>query len=86
MPSAKITSKGQITVPKAVRERLNVGPGDSVVFREQADGSIVLEAESRDVMALAGSIKPGVKGVTLAHMADAVEQAAIARNKRSRRR
>jgi antitoxin PrlF len=29
---ARITSKGQITVPKQVRERLGVGPGDSLAF------------------------------------------------------
>jgi AbrB family looped-hinge helix DNA binding protein len=29
---ARITSKGQITVPKTVRERLGVGPGDSLEF------------------------------------------------------
>lgn len=30
--SAKLTSKGQITIPKIVRETLNVEEGDSVVF------------------------------------------------------
>ncbi len=86
MPSAKVTSKGQITVPKAVRERLNIGPGDSVLFREQADGTIVVEAESHDVMALAGSVRPRVKGVTLDQMNEAARQGAAARHKRSLRK
>ncbi|MCH8107833.1 MAG: AbrB/MazE/SpoVT family DNA-binding domain-containing protein, partial [Chloroflexi bacterium] len=30
MATAKITSKGQITLPKEVRRRLGVGPGDQV--------------------------------------------------------
>lgn len=32
MALATITSKGQITIPKAVRERLKVGTGDKIEF------------------------------------------------------
>lgn len=32
MYKAKLTSKGQMTIPAAVREQLNVGPGDKIVF------------------------------------------------------
>ena len=32
LASAKFTSKGQITIPKIVRETLNIEEGDSVVF------------------------------------------------------
>ncbi len=32
--SAKVTSKGQLTLPKAVRERLGVSPGDVIEFVE----------------------------------------------------
>ena len=32
LASAKLTSKGQITIPKIVRETLNIEAGDSVVF------------------------------------------------------
>ncbi len=35
MPTAKITSKGQITLPQEVRKRLGIGPGDSVEFVEE---------------------------------------------------
>jgi antitoxin PrlF len=79
---AKVTSKGQITVPKAVRERLDVGPGDYLVFREEANGTIVVEAATSDVMSLAGSVSSKVRGVTVEAMQDAVQQAAAARTKR----
>jgi AbrB family looped-hinge helix DNA binding protein len=36
MAAAKVTSKGQITVPKAVRERLGLAPGDTIEFVEVA--------------------------------------------------
>lgn len=82
---AKVTSKGQITVPKTVRERLNVGPGDYLVFREEANGTIVVEAATSDIMSLAGSVSSTVRGVTVEAMQDAVQQAAAARAKRDAR-
>ncbi len=39
--TAKITSKGQITIPKEVRDELEVSPGDSLHFRVE-DGSAVM--------------------------------------------
>jgi AbrB family looped-hinge helix DNA binding protein len=37
MARARVTSKGHITVPKAIRERLGVEPGDLLEFRTAAD-------------------------------------------------
>jgi AbrB family looped-hinge helix DNA binding protein len=37
-----VTAKGQVTIPKAVREFLGIGPGSKVDFRRANDGSIVL--------------------------------------------
>ena len=84
MADAKVTTKGQITVPKTVRERLNVGPGDYLVFRERGDGTIVVEAATHDVMSLAGSIAPRVRGVTVDAMYAAVSDGAAARLKRAK--
>ena len=42
MATAKITSKGQITLPKEVRRRLGIGPGDQVEFVEE-NGKYVLK-------------------------------------------
>lgn len=38
MPRTKITSKGQVTVPKDVRERLGLRPGDEIEFVEDRGG------------------------------------------------
>ena len=40
--STKLTSKGQVTIPKAVREHLGLRPGDEIEFVEQ-DGSFRVE-------------------------------------------
>jgi len=38
MARAKITSRGQITIPKDVRERLGLRPGDEIEFWEDQGG------------------------------------------------
>ncbi len=38
-----VTSKGQVTIPKPVRDHLGIVPGSQVAFRRAADGSIVIE-------------------------------------------
>lgn len=35
MPKTKLTSKGQVTIPKEVRERLGLRPGDEMEFTER---------------------------------------------------
>ncbi len=40
--TATVTSKGQITLPKAVRDLLDIGPGSIVDFERAPDGRIVL--------------------------------------------
>ncbi|MEJ1974724.1 MAG: AbrB/MazE/SpoVT family DNA-binding domain-containing protein [Acetobacteraceae bacterium] len=37
-----VTSKGQVTIPKLIRDRLGIGPGDAVAFEWAPDGRIVL--------------------------------------------
>jgi antitoxin PrlF len=37
-----VTAKGQVTIPKAVREVLGIGPGSKVDFKRAPDGSIIL--------------------------------------------
>jgi antitoxin PrlF len=38
-----VTSKGQVTIPKPVRDHLGIVPGSQVEFRSAPDGSIVIE-------------------------------------------
>jgi AbrB family looped-hinge helix DNA binding protein len=46
--STTVTSKGQVTIPKAVRDLLGLEPGTQVDFRRADDGAIVIErADSR---------------------------------------
>lgn len=80
MPSATMTSKGQITVPKAVRDLLKVGPGDRLGFRIREDGGIELVAETVDLRSLIGMLKhhaePG-RPITVEDMDEAIGQAVV---------
>jgi AbrB family looped-hinge helix DNA binding protein len=53
--AAKVTSKGQVTVPKAVRDALGIKEGDEVTFR--VEGSRAVLARTPDLLELAGSIE-----------------------------
>jgi AbrB family looped-hinge helix DNA binding protein len=53
--SAKVTSKGQVTVPKVVREALGIKEGDEVVFRVEGNRAVL--ARTPDFLALADSVK-----------------------------
>jgi AbrB family looped-hinge helix DNA binding protein len=52
--SARLSSKGQVTVPRAVREALSLQEGDRLVFRVEGDHAIL--ARTPDLLALGGSI------------------------------
>lgn len=51
---AKLTSKGQVTIPKAVRDALELHEGDELLFR--VERSRALLAKAPDLLALAGSV------------------------------
>jgi AbrB family looped-hinge helix DNA binding protein len=68
MPSAVVTSKRQITIPKEVREALGVETGDRVEFIESAKGVFEIVAASRDVRGLKGLIARPRKPVNVEEM------------------
>jgi antitoxin PrlF len=52
--AARVTSKGQVTVPKAVRDALGIEEGDEIVFRVEGNRAVL--ARTPDFLELAGSI------------------------------
>ena len=51
---AKLTSKGQVTIPKSVRDALDLHEGDELLFR--VERSRALLAKTPDLIELAGSV------------------------------
>ena len=76
MATSTLTSKGQVTIPKEVRERLGLEPGDRLAFEVREDGIVEIRPEIGDLMALFGAIKPQVRGVTVEQMKRDVAKAA----------
>ena len=56
MPTATMTSKGQVTIPVEVREALNLKPGDRIdLFRDRA-GIFVLSPRASSIRDLEGCV------------------------------
>lgn len=52
--AAKVTSKGQVTIPKAVREALAIYEGDEILFRVEGDRAVM--ARTPELLTLAGTV------------------------------
>jgi AbrB family looped-hinge helix DNA binding protein len=57
MSESTLTTKGQITLPKAVREALHLEVGDKVYFDVRQDGSVALVARNEPVESLFGALR-----------------------------
>ena len=53
--AARLTSKGQVTIPKCVRDALGLKEGDEVVFR--VEGKRAVLARTANLIDLAGSVR-----------------------------
>jgi AbrB family looped-hinge helix DNA binding protein len=85
MPEATLTSKGQVTIPKAVREHLGLDTGARVDFVIDRDGTVVLRPVTRHVRELAGLLhRPGRRAVSVQEMDAAIRSAAVRRASRHR--
>lgn len=69
MPRATMTTKGQITIPKAIRDQLNLEPGDRVDFILEGEGLVVMKPATLDVRDLRGILhRPGMKPISVERM------------------
>lgn len=57
MTTATLTSKGQITIPSAIRSELHVGAGDRLEFIKIGEGRFEIVAANKDVTSIKGIIK-----------------------------
>jgi antitoxin PrlF len=77
MPTATVTTKGQVTIPRSIRQALKVGAGDRLDFILEAEGRVVVRP-ARGLGEIKGLLHEARrKPVTLAEM-----NAAIARQGR----
>lgn len=83
MPTSTLTSKGQVTIPKAIRERLGLAKGDILEFAVDDSGQVVIRASraTGEIFGLLREFAPE-KPVTTNEM-NAVVRAHAARKYRS---
>ena len=77
MSTAVVTSKGQITIPKPVREGLGVESGDRVEFVELERGVYTVVAATRDIRELKGMMPKPAKPVSVEDMNKTIRRHAV---------
>ncbi|HEX4077745.1 MAG TPA: type II toxin-antitoxin system PrlF family antitoxin [Rhizomicrobium sp.] len=69
MSVSTMTTKGQTTIPKDIRDGLGLEPGDQIHFTMLADGTVIMRAKKRGLAELYGALrKPGRKPARIADM------------------
>lgn len=77
MSLSTLTSKGQLTLPKDIRQYLHISSGDKVEFIIEEDGKVRLITKIRDITQLRGIVKsPHSKPVSIETMNASIKQAA----------
>jgi len=69
-----LTSKGQTTIPKDVRKRLNLHPGDRLEFVIDEGGRLLVLPASIDASELAGMLKSPARAVSVEDMNRAIRK------------
>lgn len=89
MSASTLTSKGQVTIPKEVRERLGLKEGDRLVFRFDEQGNLLVRPEARSPLGrLPGLLHhlAGERPVTVEEMNEAVKRRAAKKLRESGQR
>ncbi|MGD0736387.1 MAG: AbrB/MazE/SpoVT family DNA-binding domain-containing protein [Terracidiphilus sp.] len=72
MPTATVTSKGQITIPVKIRKELGLKPGVRIDFYEIGDGEYALRAKTGSIMEMRGCLPKPDHTITIEEMNQAV--------------
>ncbi|MHB1201813.1 MAG: AbrB/MazE/SpoVT family DNA-binding domain-containing protein [Acidithiobacillus sp.] len=81
---ATVTDKGQITVPKEIRDRIGIVPGSKLDFELMDDGSLRVRVLARGAENLFGLVhRPGQAPLSVEDMDEGIADAVAARNRPS---
>jgi antitoxin PrlF len=80
LSESTISSKGQVTIPKAIRTRMRLKTGDRLRFVVDADGSVRLAAATRDVSTLRDILPRPKRRATVDEMQAAIRRRAAKRS------
>ncbi len=86
MPTSTMTSKGQITIPKDVRDDLGLEAGSTVLFVKVGEGSYRMVARTGRIQDLAGILQRGdQRPLTIEEINDGIAEAAAESGRRGLR-
>jgi antitoxin PrlF len=75
MPSSTLTSKGQTTVPKEIRDYLKLQTGDQIDFLIRSDGAVVMRPATLHVRELMGILhRKNMKPVSVDAMNETIRK------------
>jgi antitoxin PrlF len=74
MATVTLTSKGQMTIPKDIRDRLGLKQGDRLDLTMQPDGSVRIVARNLDISELQGLLGKPKRRVSIAEMNQAIAE------------
>lgn len=72
MATATVTSKGQVTIPAAVRKALGLDSGSRIEFVETGKGQFAIVVATSSIQNLKGVLRKPAKPVSLKDMEDAI--------------
>lgn len=80
-----MTSKGQVTLPKKIRDALGLAPGAKLDFTLEPDGTVRIRALQKSALSVAGILhRPGMKALTIEEMDAGIARAVAERDARSK--
>lgn len=82
MSTATVTSKGQITIPKLVRDALHLRTGDRVSFVVREDGVVEVRPATVDLGSLVGTLRRPGPAVSVTAMDEAIGRAVAGERRR----
>lgn len=82
METGTLSSKGQITIPKKIREILNVHTSEKLVFIPLEEGKVLITTEQKSAECIFGSLKhrKKIKPVSFEQMDEAIKKRRQKRN------
>ena len=85
MPTATLTSKGQVTIPAEVRDRLGLKTGDKVDFLFGEEGAVILRSTRTPFEEIVGALRKGKPAVPKADLRTQIRSAVRSRWRRKTR-
>ncbi len=80
--TSRVSAKGQVTLPKPVRDEMGIAPGGEVMFERLPSGELVVRARHESALSLLGMLSgyAGERPVTTSEMDDAIAEAVAGRD------